>query len=107
MSASKDTGGTGSSQPNCAVLVLCVECGAGAEVPLPMDQRSLAFHLAQRGWFVSVLTPPGHGPEVPILFGGLCTSCAQTVYSPEVFKVADERRQQMLQAVQAAQGAPR
>jgi hypothetical protein len=72
-----------------------------------MDQRSLAFHLAQRGWFVSVLTPPGQGPEVPILFGGLCTSCAQKVYSPEIFKVADERRQQMLQAVQAAQGAPR
>ena len=104
MSAIKDTGGTGGSQPNCAVLVLCVECGDGAEVPLPMDQRSLAFYLAHRGWFVTTMTPTGQGPEVPTLFGALCTTCAQKVYSPEVFKVADERRQQMLQA---AQGAPR
>ena len=93
--------------PNCAVLVLCVECGDGAEVPLPMDQRLFAFCLAQRGWFVTTLTPPGQGPEVPMLFGALCTACAQKVYSPEVFKTADERRQQMLQAVQAAQGVPR
>ena len=89
----------------CAMLVLCVECGDGAEVPLPMDQRSLAFYLAQHGWFVTTMTPPGQGSEVPILFGALCTTCAQKVYSPEVFKAADDRRQQMLQAVHAAQAA--
>lgn len=96
-----------SSPPNTAVLICCVECGDGAEIPLPMDQRSLAFCLAQRGWFVSVMTPPGQGPEVPFLFGALCTMCAQKVYSPEVFKIAEERRQQMLQAVQPTQGIPR
>jgi hypothetical protein len=90
------------SQPNCAVLVLCVECGADIEVPLPMDQRSFALCLALRGWFVSVMTPPGQGPEVPILFGALCTACAQKVYSPEIFKIAEERRQQLLQAAQVA-----
>ena len=103
---SKDQAPSG-APPNCAVLVLCVECGDGAEVPLPMDHRSLAFYLAHRGWFVTTMTPPGQGPEVPILFGALCTTCAQKVYAPEVFKAADERRQQMLQAAQAAQGAPR
>lgn len=93
--------------PNCAVLILCVECGDGAEVPLPMDQRSLSFYLAQREWFVSVLTPPGQGPEVPILFGALCPPCAKKTYSPEVFKVADERRQQLLAAAAAARGTAR
>lgn len=89
------------SVPKCALLAMCVECGHGTEVPLPVDARWLAFYLAQSGWFISVLTPPGQGPEVPTVLGPLCTDCAQKVYSPEVFKVAEERRQHLLQTARA------
>ena len=88
-------------EPSCALLAMCVECGEDIEVPLPVDARWLAFFLAQRGWFISVMTPPGQGPEMPMLLGPLCTTCAQKVYSPEVYKAAEERRQQILQAAQA------
>ena len=96
-------------EPVCALLAMCVECGQGIEVLLPVDVRWLAFFLAQSGWFISVMTPPDQGSEVPMLLGPLCTACAQQVYSPEVFKAAEERRQQILQAAQVAQAgqAPR
>ena len=91
-------------EPVCALLAMCVECGEGTELPLPIDQRVLAFLLAQRGWFISVMSPPGQGPEVPMVLGPLCPACAQKVYPPEVFAVAEQRRQQLLQvAAQAAQ----
>jgi hypothetical protein len=83
--------------PKCALLVMCVECGAGAEVLLPTDRDAIALLLAQKGWFTSVLSPPGQGPEVPILIGALCASCAPTVFPPEVLRIAEERRQKMLQ----------
>jgi len=91
------------TEPRIALLALCVECGEGVEVPLPVDARWLAFLLAQRGWFISVLTPPDQGPEVPMLVAPLCTACAQKVYSPEMYQAAEARRQQLLQAAQAAQ----
>ena len=94
------------SEPVCTLLAMCVECGQGVELPLPIDQRALALLLAQIGWFISVMSPPGQGPEVPMILGPLCTSCAQQVYSPDVFKVAEEQRHQLLQAAaQAAQAA--
>lgn len=83
--------------PKCALLVMCVECGQGAEVPLPTDRDAIARLLAGKGWFTSVLSPPGQGPEVPILIGALCAGCAPTVFPPEVLRVAEERRQKMLQ----------
>lgn len=89
-------------EPRCTFLVMCVQCGQGAEAPLPLDRDGTARFLAQIGWYVSVLTPPGQGPEVPILLAALCLTCAQAVYPPEVLKVAEERRQQMLQAPQGA-----
>ena len=93
-------------EPVCALLAMCVECGEGTELPLPIDQRVLAFLLAQRGWFISVMSPPGQGPEVPMVLGPLCTACAQQVYPPEVFAAAEQRRQQLLQAAaQPPQGA--
>jgi hypothetical protein len=82
--------------PTCALLVMCVECGQGAEVPLPTDRDAIARLLAKKGWFTSVLSPPGQGPEVPILIGALCASCAPTVFPPEVLKVAEERRKKIL-----------
>lgn len=92
-------------EPTCALLVMCVECGQGIEAPLPIDHRAFSFLLATHGWFPSVLTPPGQGPDVPILLGALCLSCAQQVFPPEVLKVAEERRQQLLRtAQQAVQG---
>lgn len=76
---------------------MCVHCGQGAEAPLPTDRDAIAYLLAQHGWFVSVLSPPGQGPEVPILIGALCASCAPAVFPAEVLKAAEERRQKLLQ----------
>lgn len=95
-------------EPRCALLVMCVECGQGAEAPLPIDQRTFSLFLATQGWFPSVLTPPGQGPEVPILLGALCLSCAQQAFPPEVLKAAEERRQELLRAArQSVQGVAR
>lgn len=88
-------------EPVCALLALCVECGRGLELPLPLDQRVLSFVLAQHGWFISVMSPPNQA-ETPMLIGPLCTACAQQVYSPEVFAAAEQRRQQLLQATEQA-----
>jgi len=76
---------------------MCVECGKGIEAPLPTDRDAIARLLAQRGWFTSVLTQPGQGPEVPILIGALCETCAPTVLPAEVLRAAEAQRQKMLQ----------
>jgi hypothetical protein len=95
MTDQKNPVGT-TTEPPCALLVMCVQCGQGVEVPLPTDRDTIARVLAQHGWLMSVLTPPGQGPEVPIVIGALCMSCAPNVFPPEVLKVAEERRQQLL-----------
>jgi hypothetical protein len=84
--------------PTTALLVLCVECGDGVEVPLPTYLDAIALVLAQRGWFMSVLTPPGQGPEVPIVVGALCMNCAPRVFPPEIMKAAEERRLKLLES---------
>ncbi len=80
--------------PPCALLVMCNECGRGIEVTLPIDHESFPRSLGRHAWFVAILTPPG---EVPILFGALCGDCAPKVFSPEVLRAAEERRQKLLQ----------
>jgi hypothetical protein len=99
-------------QPRCALLAMCVECGQGIELPMPFDQRGLGYLLALSGWFISMMSPPGQGPDAQLVLGPLCTACAQQVYPPEVFAAAEQRRQQLLQSVaeahaqaQAAQAA--
>jgi hypothetical protein len=87
-------------EPFCALLVMCIECGMGIELTLPIDTRTIGFLLAQHGWFISRMGPPDQGPEVPVVLGPLCTACAQQVYSPEMFAAAEQRRQQLLQAAQ-------
>lgn len=77
----------------CALLVMCTECGRGAEVPLPVDRDSFARFLALRAWFGSILSPPG---QVPILFGAICNECAPKVLTPEVLRAAEARRQKLL-----------
>jgi hypothetical protein len=88
------------SEVPCALLVMCSECGRGVEVPLPIDRDALARFLVLRAWFVSILTAPG---QTPILFGAVCNECAPKVFSPEVLRAAEERRQKLLQG-QAASG---
>jgi len=83
--------------PPSAWLVMCLHCGQGTEVPLPFNRDSLARFLARLGWYVSVLTPPGQPPEVPVLFAALCTACAQTISPPATLKAAEEYRQRLLQ----------
>jgi hypothetical protein len=85
------------TEPKCQLLVMCVQCGQGVEAPLPIERYALSRLLAQHGWFTSVLSPPGQGPEVPILFGALCAICAPTVFPVEVLRAAEERRQKLLQ----------
>lgn len=80
--------------PECALLVMCGECGRGTEALLPLDRESLARFLCKIGWFMSILTEPGH---VPILFGALCGDCASGVFPPEVIQAAEARRKRMLQ----------
>jgi len=87
------------AEPKCTLLVMCAECGQGFEAPLPIDRDAFARQLARHGWFLSVLTPPGQGPEVPILFGAVCAECAPTAFPPEVLKIAEERRQMLLRSV--------
>jgi hypothetical protein len=84
------------AQPKCALLVMCVHCGQGTEAPLPTDRDAITLLLAQRGWFVSILSPPGQSPEVPILFGALCATCAPSVFPSEVLTAAEEHRKKML-----------
>lgn len=90
-------------EPLCSMLAMCVECGLGIELPLPLDQRGLTFLLAQSAWFIAVLRPPSPDPKDVLLLGPLCTQCARQVYPPEAFAAAEQRRQQFLQA--AAQDA--
>lgn len=81
-------------EPKDAWLVMCLHCGQGTEAPLPFDRDGLARFLAQLGWYMSVLTPPG---QVPVLFAALCSSCAPTVFPPAALKAAEEHRQSLLQ----------
>jgi hypothetical protein len=93
--------------PKFALLVMCVECGDGVEALLPIDYRAIELLLAQRGWHMSALTPPGQGPEVPIVLGVLCSTCAPKIFPPEGVKALEDRRQMILQAQapQPPQGA--
>lgn len=91
-------------EPSCALAVLCVECGQGTEVPLPVDQRVLALLLASIGWFISVLSAPDRGTLAPTVIGPLCAGCAQQVYPPEVFAAAERKRQQLVQSMTAQAG---
>ena len=52
--------------------------------------------LAKEKWFLSVLTPPGQGSDVPLVMGALCPSCAKKVYPPEVLKIAEKQRDKLL-----------
>lgn len=96
MTDQKNPAGT-TTEPTCALLVMCVECGQGVEVPLPTYRDAIVRVLAQRGWFMSVLTPPGQGPEVPIVIAALCGDCAPRVFPPEILKAAEEQRQKLLE----------
>ena len=99
-------------EPPCALAVMCIECGDGAELPLPIDRRALTFLLAQGGWFTVVLSAPqsqdpqGQMPQ-PMTLGPLCPPCAQKVYAPDVFAAIEHQRQQLLQAAAQAAAAAR
>jgi hypothetical protein len=93
---SADLNSSAATAPTFALLVMCVECGAGVEVLLPTDRSAIALLLAQRGWYMSVLTPQGQGLEVSLVVGAVCASCAPIVYSPELLTIAEERRQKLL-----------
>jgi hypothetical protein len=89
--------------PKVALLVMCVECGEGVEALMPIEHKAIAILVARHGWFMSVLTPPNQNPEVPVLFGVLCSTCAPKIFPPEVLKAAEEQRQAVVKMAQAPQ----
>lgn len=86
--------------PPCALFMMCVECGQGIEVPLPLEQEAFAIVLAQQAWFVTVLAPTEGQPETLPVLAALCTTCAPTIFQPEVMRAAEERRQALLRSIQ-------
>lgn len=53
------------------------------EVDFGLDKDALTKVLEENRWFLSVLTPSGQGPEVPLVLGPICERCAKEVM-PEV-----------------------
>mgnify|MGYP001590491045 FL=1 len=56
----------------------------------PLTQEGLLAHLKAKAWFLSVVTPPGQGPDVPIVMAPLCRPCAVAVM-PELVKAVEEK----------------
>ncbi len=68
-------------------------CAEDIWVPIdePLTLDSLSDFLAQHGWYLSVITPPGQGPTVPLTHATICRACAKTVM-PELVEAADRIR---------------
>ena len=66
-----------------AMLALnCVECcGQALCVSFPIHLADLAKLLEQKGWYLSVMSPPG---ALNLLTGVLCSACARKVHDPKV-----------------------
>lgn len=76
-------------EPPSQLLLFCSgECGDSVHVSMPVYRDPLTSELRDKGWFLSVLTPPGSGNE-PILFGGTCRMCAEQLM-PEVVAAIDK-----------------
>jgi hypothetical protein len=84
------------SSPEFMLRAPCVECRDALVVPLPVDKVALSELADEHAWHLSVLTPPGRGPDVPVVVGLLCPRCAERTYSPELLAVAEERRRKRL-----------
>jgi hypothetical protein len=66
--------------------VNCVECGLVTDAPMNDRLGISTEQFAQKhGWFLSVITPPGHGLAV---LGPVCPGCAPKVYKPELLAAA-------------------
>ena len=67
------------------------DCLTSIEVPLddPIDRDSLTAHLRTQNWFLSVVTEPGQGRDVPIVFAAICEPCAKKVMPSIVEEVKD------------------
>ena len=76
-----------------SLRVPCTECRDGIEAPFPIEYDALARRLAEAGWYLSVVTPPGRGK---ITFGALCKACAPRIYAPAVLAAAEEARKRLL-----------
>lgn len=65
------------------------DCPVYVEIPFdePLDMDRLTELLRERSWFLSVLTPPGQGEDVPVIFGPICEPCANEVM-PELVDAA-------------------
>lgn len=71
------------------VLFCSGGCKKAISAPIPIYLDPLTQYLRQHGWFLSVLTPPNQGPDVPIEMGATCGDCTRRLM-PEAAKVAEE-----------------
>lgn len=93
-------------EPTYFLLVLCVECGEGHAVPIPLDRVALEVTLARRGWYTSVVTPPSHDPTVPIGLGAICVTCAARQFPAEILKAIELRRLKIVADAEKAVPTP-
>ncbi len=69
-------------------------CQASLEVPfwLIPDEDAMAMVMDEMDWFMSLVTPPGQGKDVPIVMCLLCPDCANKLHHPGVMKRMREIR---------------
>lgn len=79
------------------LLLICsgpvLGCTEVVEIPFdePLTRDRLTELLRARNWFLSVVTPPGQGRDVPIDFAAICEPCAKVVM-PELVEAAKKAR---------------
>jgi hypothetical protein len=56
-----------------------LKCRKSVEVTLPIERDPLTRFLAEGGWIVSVVSPPGSSE---LTMDILCPGCAREIYSP-------------------------
>lgn len=63
-------------------------CDASLEVPfwVVANEEAMTEALDRMGWFLSVNTPPGQGPKVPIVMSLICPQCARALHPPELLR---------------------
>lgn len=80
---------------SCCLLFLCTgpggkKCEEDVAVKFGLGRDELTKYLNEVGWFLSVLTPPGQGDDVPVVMGPICEPCA-VVVMPEVVMAAKDQ----------------
>ncbi len=76
---------------NRLVLFCSGGCERDIKVAFPIEMNSLTGFLMENGWFLSALTAPGQGSNVPIDMGATCRECAERLM-PELVAHMDLKK---------------